>query len=37
MNLYIYGHLIFDEEARNEQWRKKHLQQMVLGLLDVGM
>lgn len=35
-----YSHLIFDKDAKNTHWRKKkqqHLQQMVLGKLNVYM
>ena len=30
INLHTYEHLIFDKEDKIIQWKKEHLQQMVL-------
>jgi uncharacterized protein (DUF736 family) len=35
MNSVSYAHLIFDKGAKNIQWRKEPLQQMLLGKLDI--
>ena len=37
VNPHVCGQLIFDEGAKNTQWGKDHLQQMVLGILDKHM
>jgi hypothetical protein len=38
MNPHIYGHLIFDKEAKTIQWEKRqHFQQMVLAQLAVSI
>lgn len=29
LNPHAYGYIIFDKEAKNIKWQKKHLQQMV--------
>ena len=37
VNPHVCGQLIFDEGAKNTQWGKDRLQQMVLGILDKHM
>ena len=37
MDPQVYGQLIFDKAGKNIQWKKKSLQQMVLGKLDSDM
>ena len=34
INQHTYGHLIYDKEGKNIQWRKESFQQVVLGKLD---
>jgi hypothetical protein len=37
MNPHTYTHLIFDKGAKNIQWRKEPLQQMLLGKVVIRL
>jgi hypothetical protein len=37
INSCIYSQLIFDKGAQSTRWRRQHLQQMLLGKMDIHM